>query len=32
MSATDLLEKVQKRTTRLMVRDKSLSYYQRLKS
>jgi len=27
----DLLEKVQKRATRLMVRDKSLSYHQRLK-
>ena len=27
----DLLEKVQKRATKLMVRDKSLSYYQRLK-
>jgi len=27
----DLLEKIQKTATRLMVRDKSLSYYQRLK-
>jgi len=27
----DLLEKVQKKDTGLMVRDKSLSYYQRLK-